>query len=61
MNWKLKKCRDWKSVLYKVKSASAFNGTMNRDVIDYCYWRTGSYCSTDKGRHNALLCSILLH
>lgn len=31
------KCRDWKSVLYEVMSASVFNGTVDRDVIDYCY------------------------
>lgn len=31
------KCRDWKSVLYEVMSASVFNGTADRDVIDYCY------------------------
>lgn len=60
MNWRPKKCRDWKSVLYKVMSASVLNGTVNRDVIDYCYQWTGSYCNTDKGSHNTLPCNILL-
>lgn len=60
LTWRLKKCRDWKSVLYNVMCASVFKGTLNRDVIDYCYRWTGSYCNTDKGSHNTLLCNILL-
>lgn len=55
-----KKSRDWKSVLYKVMSASVLNGTVNRDVIDYCYQWTGSYYNTDNGSHNTVPCNILL-
>jgi len=54
LNWRPEKCRDWK------KSASVLNGKVNRDVIDYCYQWTGSYCNTDNGSHNTLPCNILL-
>lgn len=57
---KPKKCRDWKSVLYEVMTGSVLNGTVNRDSIDYCYQRTGSYYNTDNGNHNTLPCNILL-
>lgn len=32
----------------------------NRDVTDYCYQWTGSYCNTDNGSYNILPCNIVV-